>query len=242
MEQRGELISWNDDKGFGFIQPERAGERVFVHISAMRGDARPVVGMPVFFVAGQDERGRPRAEHMRGEGLSLDRPAIRRKPTSAATSRTGRKPASVATPRKAKTPKRRPASHAGTVRQLPLKLLILALLCALPLLGSISMLSKQAIVWPLAVYLLVSIASFVQYAIDKRSAEIGRWRTPENTLHITELLGGWPGALIAQQVFRHKTRKASFQAVFWLIVLVHQVFWFDHLVLDGELLRAVLAG
>ena len=40
MEQRGELISWNDDKGFGFIQPERAGERVFVHISAMRGDAQ----------------------------------------------------------------------------------------------------------------------------------------------------------------------------------------------------------
>ena len=61
-------------------------------------------------------------------------------------------------------------------------------------------------------------------------------------MHITELLGGWPGALIAQQVFRHKTRKASFQTVFWLIVLVHQVFWFDHLVLDGELLRAVLAG
>lgn len=40
-----------------------------------------------------------------------------------------------------------------------------------------------------------------------------------------ELLGGWPGALIAQQKFRHKTRKVSFQVVFWAIVLVHQAFW-----------------
>jgi len=50
------------------------------------------------------------------------------------------------------------------------------------------------------------------------------------------LLGGWPGALLAQQRFRHKTRKLSYQAVFWLIVLLHQVFWIDLLFLQGNVL------
>ncbi|WP_147463771.1 DUF1294 domain-containing protein, partial [Pseudomonas amygdali] len=50
-------------------------------------------------------------------------------------------------------------------------------------------------------------------------------------------LGGWPGALLAQQVFRHKTRKVSFQIVFWLIVLAHQVLWLDWLFLGKRLLQ-----
>ncbi|MGV8663884.1 DUF1294 domain-containing protein, partial [Pseudomonas aeruginosa] len=50
-------------------------------------------------------------------------------------------------------------------------------------------------------------------------------------------LGGWPGALVAQQVFRHKTRKLSFQLVFWGIVLLHQSFWLDSL-LGGRLSAA----
>ena len=45
------------------------------------------------------------------------------------------------------------------------------------------------------------------------------------TLHGLEAAGGWPGALVAQRVFRHKTRKRSFQIIFWLIVLAHLAFW-----------------
>lgn len=70
-------------------------------------------------------------------------------------------------------------------------------------------------------YGAVSLVVFVMYWIDKRAATRGAKRTPENTLHLFELLCGWPGALLAQQIFRHKTRKGSYQFVFWLAVLVN---------------------
>jgi uncharacterized membrane protein YsdA (DUF1294 family) len=70
--------------------------------------------------------------------------------------------------------------------------------------------------------LVVSVFTFLAYRSDKRRAEAGQWRIPEQTLHIAELLGGWPGAFLAQRIFRHKTAKTSFQVVFWAIVLAHQ--------------------
>ncbi|MBN8225508.1 MAG: DUF1294 domain-containing protein [Xanthomonadales bacterium] len=54
------------------------------------------------------------------------------------------------------------------------------------------------------------------YALDKAAAGRDARRTPENSLHLADLLGGWPGALIAQRQFRHKTIKQPFQAVFWI--------------------------
>jgi uncharacterized membrane protein YsdA (DUF1294 family) len=71
----------------------------------------------------------------------------------------------------------------------------------------------------------VSLLTFALYWDDKRRATRGAWRTSEAMLHFFELMGGWPGALIAQQRFRHKNRKVSFQVVFWAIVLAHQAFW-----------------
>ena len=69
-----------------------------------------------------------------------------------------------------------------------------------------------------AVYAIASAASFLAYAADKRAARSGAWRTPESTLHVLALAGGWPGALMAQALLRHKTQKSSFRAVFWLTV------------------------
>jgi uncharacterized membrane protein YsdA (DUF1294 family)/cold shock CspA family protein len=73
----------------------------------------------------------------------------------------------------------------------------------------------------LAAYGGVSLVLFVMYWIDKRAAQRGGQRTAEKTLHLFELCCGWPGALMAQQVFRHKTRKGSYQFVFWLVVLAN---------------------
>src|SRR5690606_4193100 len=112
------------------------------------------------------------------------------------------------------------------IRNLSVKRLVLVALCALPAWGALLLL-ERGVVWVALAYPLVSLFSFGQYWLDKQSAQKGRWRTPENSLHIAELVGGWPGALVAQQVFRHKTRKASFQLVFWAIVALHQAFWID---------------
>ena len=70
-------------------------------------------------------------------------------------------------------------------------------------------------------YALLSGLSFVMYTLDKAAAGKGAQRTPESTLHLVDLLGGWPGGLIAQQRSRHKTVKASFQSVFWFTVLAN---------------------
>ena len=75
--------------------------------------------------------------------------------------------------------------------------------------------------WVPLVYIGVSIIAFFTYAADKEKANRGEWRTSESTLHLLELAGGWPGALIAQQALRHKNRKEPFLLVFWGIVALH---------------------
>jgi uncharacterized membrane protein YsdA (DUF1294 family) len=75
------------------------------------------------------------------------------------------------------------------------------------------------------VYLALSVATFATYAWDKWRAKRGADRTAEATLHLLEMLGGWPGALVAQQWLRHKSRKTSYQVRFWIIVACHVGLW-----------------
>ena len=67
----------------------------------------------------------------------------------------------------------------------------------------------------IAVYAVMSAVTFIAYGVDKLRARSGRWRISEATLLVMGFIGGWPGAIIAQQLFRHKTRKASFRQAFW---------------------------
>lgn len=71
------------------------------------------------------------------------------------------------------------------------------------------------------VYLGASVMAFIAYAVDKSAARKNQWRTKESTLHALALIGGWPGALVAQQIVRHKSKKGSFRMVFWLTVVVN---------------------
>lgn len=77
----------------------------------------------------------------------------------------------------------------------------------------------------LSIYIVLSVIAFAVYAWDKRRAARGGRRVPEKTLHVIALLGGWPGALIAQQVCKHKRRKLPFMATTVLIVVLHAAGW-----------------
>jgi uncharacterized membrane protein YsdA (DUF1294 family) len=75
------------------------------------------------------------------------------------------------------------------------------------------------------VYGVMSVVTLVAYGIDKRRAVRGKWRVPESRLHGLELLGGWPGALVGQMMFRHKRRKMTYMIAFCGIVLLHVAAW-----------------
>lgn len=73
--------------------------------------------------------------------------------------------------------------------------------------------------WLPAYLIAINAVTFLTYAYDKFAARKQYRRTPENTLHLLAFLGGSPAALAAQQMFRHKTQKRSFQLMYWGIVV-----------------------
>jgi uncharacterized membrane protein YsdA (DUF1294 family) len=75
--------------------------------------------------------------------------------------------------------------------------------------------------WLLFAYAAMSAVSLAAYGLDKSRAERAVRRTPERTLLALDLACGWPGGLVAQQLFRHKNRKTSYQIQFWLVVVAN---------------------
>lgn len=70
-------------------------------------------------------------------------------------------------------------------------------------------------------YFCCSIITFLTYLFDKSKAQRGVWRIQESTLHLLSLLGGWPGAALAQQLLRHKSQKREFRRMFWFTVVAN---------------------
>ncbi|WP_333608041.1 DUF1294 domain-containing protein [Arsukibacterium sp.] len=107
-------------------------------------------------------------------------------------------------------------TSANATNYLPLKLVVLFFI-ALALLHWLGKLP----LWVLAAYVGLSLITFISYAWDKRQAQAAGRRTPESTLHLMSLLGGWPGACLAQQHLRHKSQKTSFLRLFWCTLLLN---------------------
>ena len=206
MRQAGRITQWNDAKGFGFVTPHGGGARAFVHIKAFQvSGRRPVEGDLISYDTASDAKGRLNATHVRFAGQRVMTPAAKVK---------------------------RPVGP----RRLPRRIPRLALGASF-LLAAVALMVAGIVpaVLPL-LYLLVSCASYLMYGFDKEIAGKAGWRrTPESTLHLLDLAGGWPGGLIAQHVARHKTAKASFQRGFWITVVVN-------LVLLGALWRSGVAA
>jgi uncharacterized membrane protein YsdA (DUF1294 family)/cold shock CspA family protein len=75
--------------------------------------------------------------------------------------------------------------------------------------------------WSAGAAVVLNLVTFFTYWIDKHAAQTGQWRTKEDSLHLLGLLGGWPGAGVAQSILRHKSHKAAFQATYWTTVVAH---------------------
>jgi uncharacterized membrane protein YsdA (DUF1294 family)/cold shock CspA family protein len=197
--RRGRLDHWNDAKDYGFIKPEMAGvDRVFAHISVFEGTGRPQQGDIVEYVTEFDAKARMRASRVRLVDANKGRSSV------AERSLTERKlRESICEPSE-------PRPFAGAM---------FSLLFLLFLTGS-TLGGFTQLAWAL-LYCAASLVTFFAYAIDKRAARIGAWRTRESTLHVFELLGGWPGALFAQRYLHHKSRKISYQVVFWFVAALN---------------------
>lgn len=193
----GTLTSWNDDRGFGFLTTNVGDRRVFVHISAFpRSALRPVLGEPVSFEIETASDGRSVARRVSAERL--------------AQASTPEPPAPLQRSRFRRTlAARRPASF-DYLAIVAFGLVYVAVSVVWPMPP-----------WVLGVYLLTSILSFVVYAVDKKAATRGAWRISESSLLALGIIGGWPGGIIGQQAFRHKTRKPRFRSAFWGTVVLN---------------------
>jgi uncharacterized membrane protein YsdA (DUF1294 family)/cold shock CspA family protein len=183
MRLSGNLRSWNDERGFGFIEPEKGGKDIFVHIKAFPpGTGRPTIGQVLTFEIELSPNGKKRAHSV--QYLVRNR---------APRTHRAESPATWTLPR----------------------------LLVIPAFASVWLYVASR--WPVnpmvpAVYIGLSLLAFLAYAVDKSAAIKGRWRTPEKTLHLLSVAGGWPGALLAQQLLHHKCSKPSFVAIFWITV------------------------
>lgn len=208
----GKLTTWQDDRGFGFIQGNDGSKEVFLHISEVKNNIRrPQVGDVIRYQITSDNKGKVRAVEAMIEGAT-QKLAFQRKKTQ------DRSTSSV---------------------NLPIFGLQLLLLASMPLGGSIKLALTTSNIIPLMVYSIMSFITFGMYRQDKLSAQQGKRRIPEKTLHFSELAGGWFGGFIAQQTLRHKSIKQSYQLVFWVIVVIHLFFWLDWLFLGKIILKSL---
>lgn len=191
---QGTLTNWNDDRGFGFIKPDGRGQDIFVNIKAFgRVSERPTNGAKLSFEVELGAEGKKRATRVE---------YIR----SAAAIGQQRQPAN----------RRRPASATSTGASWPVLALVSFAIFAL--LYAWATFRWGVHYYVLLGYLALSGWTYVMYMHDKTAAELGEWRVSEGGLHLLGLLGGWPGANLAQHFLRHKSKKASFRVKHWVMV------------------------
>jgi uncharacterized membrane protein YsdA (DUF1294 family)/cold shock CspA family protein len=172
MAERGIVVNFHAERGFGFIRLRKEATAVFVHISDVVGRSTLVPGQKVICDV-------------------VD------------------------------TPKGLAAKNVlpGSVESSPL-MIFLVVSSILLVAAVLTLRLKLSVPWFLAYLFGINATTFLLYGYDKMIAGGTTLRVPEALLHLLACVGGTPAALAGQAIFRHKTRKMSFQRRFWLIVLL----------------------
>lgn len=183
MRFQGKISDWNDDKGYGFVEPNGGGARAFVHIKSFDDlPRRPMNGDIIIYETTTDERNRVQATNITFTRIK----------------------------------KNQKTQQTGNVYAFNKFILMIFIIYLLLL---VFVYHLPVIVLP--GFAVLSIITFAAYALDKSAAQSGSWRTKESTLHMLALIGGWPGAMYAQQKLRHKSVKTEFRQVFWATVIMN---------------------
>lgn len=181
---RGRLVSWNDERGYGFIAPDEGGGDVFAHANAFVKEGRHIeIGQSYEFDLDVSAEGKRRARRIQ-----------------------------LYTP-----PKEGPGLLAQILQRGPRFLVIPAFVFIALAVASIVPISPN---WWL-IYGVASFTCFIGYGLDKHAAQNRQWRVSETVLLLVGLVGGWPGGLIGQEFFRHKTQKKTFRTLFWMSVAIN---------------------
>ncbi|ELE2040528.1 cold shock and DUF1294 domain-containing protein [Vibrio vulnificus] len=194
MAIKGQIIEWNDEKGYGFISAIGGELKVFFHISSVTNRGyRPKIKDNVTFNVAEDKKGRFNAENVVVLG----------------------------------------------VHGFPFTILF-GFSFFVAATASVILFDGPKILIPL--YVVLSMFTYLMFAKDKQAAQDGRWRTPESTLHLLSLLGGWPGALLAQFLLRHKSKKQPFKFILWLTITLNIAGFLWLLTESGRHLVQVVLG
>ncbi len=191
MRYSGSLISWKDERGFGFIAVDQDQSQVFVHISAFPCAAgRPQLQQKFQFEIEETADGKKRAIKL----VLLQANSAIQAPEP---SNENAKGSSF-------------AAKASWVVLLGFALLWLFIAIKWQVWSGFYL-----------VYAVMSGFCYLLYGRDKKAAIAGQWRTQEDALILLGFLCGWPGAILAQQFLRHKTSKIEFQLLFWISVVLN---------------------
>jgi uncharacterized membrane protein YsdA (DUF1294 family)/cold shock CspA family protein len=181
---RGRLVSWNDERGFGFIAPDDGGGDVFVHANAFVKEGKHIeIGRVYEFDLAVGDDGRRKGKRV--ALLTADKTS--------------------------------PDYIDILLQRGPRFLVIPAFIfIALAVASSVPV----SMNWWL-IYAVASFTCFIGYGLDKHAAQNRQWRVSETVLLLLGLAGGWPGGLVGQEVFRHKTQKKTFRTLFWMSVAIN---------------------
>ena len=183
--QHGEIVYWNDDKGFGFIRYATDKPNLFFHVSSFAyHHRRPARGDLVVFSTGE-HKGKLQATRVL---LAEDQSHL--------------------------TDDSIIDVHDVRPHFLEAVIYVMLIVVFFEILAIVA--------WPLAISsLIISVLTAILFVIDKRAAIRNGYRIPETSLLLAVILGGWPGALLARPLLRHKTRKTRFISLFWASIVIY---------------------